>query len=423
MDAHGPFPLYGNDFKMDPYPVYAELRDTCPVHRVEFPSGVIGWLVTGYEAARSILGDGRLGKNHALGNDAWRKLAAIMPEPQHSTLQVHLLHQDPPKHTAMRRIVLDAMSPRRVESMRERFTEIAHKLLDEINPAGSADLVQAFTSRFPFLVLSEVIGLPAAYQRRFRLEWCKVVQPVGPRSPHRAAYIGLLEGLQRFIAEVIAHKRASGGDDLLGNLVRATDAGELTDAELASSIFQLLVAGQEPVTNQIGLALIALTSHPGQFARLRAERKLMPRAVEELLRFDGAFELTTWRFFAEPSSLHGAGIPAGDSVIVSLAAANRDPRRFPDPDDLDLERSPNPHLSFGHGIHFCAGAALARVELEIALNAIFDRLPDLRLAVPASELRWIPAVLGRGTESLPVVFSPSPVSVLTRVIETGGQSA
>lgn len=407
MTISQPFPLYGKEFKRDPYPTYEKLRQSCPVHQVEFPSGVVGWLVTGYEAARSALSDPRLGKSHALGNEAWRKLAAIMPEPQHSALQVHLLHQDPPKHTAMRRLVSDAMPPRRMESMRGRFTQIAHDLLDPISGTGSADLVQSFSSRFPFLVLSEVIGLPEAFQRSFRQEWCKVVQPVGPRSPHRAAYIGLLEGLQQYIGDVIAHKREAAGDDLLSSLVRAADTGEISEAELMSSIFQLLVAGQEPVANQITTAVFALLTHPADLDRLRKDPGLMPRAVEELLRFDGSFELTTWRFFGAPERLHGVDVPAGDSVIVSLAAANRDPAQFPDPDELDLARSPNPHLSFGHGIHFCAGAALARIELQVALEAIITRLPGMRLAVPADELRWIQAVLGRGIESLPITFSPS----------------
>ncbi len=163
-------------------------------------------------------------------------------------------------------------------------------------------------------------------------------------------------------------------------------------------IFQLLVAGQEPVTNQITTALIALFRHPDQLARLRDDPGLLPRAVEELLRHDSAFELTTWRFFDQDNDLHGTEVPAGDSVIVSLCAANRDPRRFEDPDTLDLDRTPNPHLAFGHGIHFCPGAALARTELQVALGTLLARLPGLRLAIRDEDIEWIPSVLGRGTQ-------------------------
>ncbi|MHC0430978.1 cytochrome P450 family protein [Streptomyces sp. O3] len=399
-----PVPLKGCPYKSDPYPLYERMREAAPVHRVEFPSGVRAWLVTGYEAAQSALTDDRLGKNHDRGNDAWRARASIMPEPQHSQLQVHLLHQDPPKHTHMRRFVADAFTPRRMERLRPRFQELADTLVDALPETGPADLVAGFAAHFPFQVLAAAIGLPAELAARFDRDWGKVVQPVGPTDPGRARYEGRLHGLQSYIAEVVAHKREHQDDDLLSRLVAARDAGELSPEELDSMIFQLLVAGQEPVTNQITTALIALFRHPADLARLRDDADLLPRAIEELLRYDSAFELTTWRFFDQDSDLYGADVPAGDSVIVSLCAANRDPRRFPDPDALDLDRSPNPHLAFGHGIHFCPGAALARIELQIAIGTLLRRLPGLRLAAADEDIEWIPAVLGRGTNHLPVTY-------------------
>ncbi|TXS46326.1 cytochrome P450 [Streptomyces sp. uw30] len=399
-----PVPLMGCPYKADPYPLYERMREAGPVHQVLFPSGVQAWLVTGYDAAHEALNDDRLGKNHERGNDRWRARASIMPEPQHSRLQVHLLHQDPPKHTHMRRFVTDAFTPRRVERLTPRFQELADALVDALADTGPADLVAGFAARFPFQVLAEVIGLPQELAARFDRDWGKVVQPVGPTDPGRPAYEARLHGLQSYIAEVVAHKREHGDGDLLGRLVEARDRGELSQEELDSMIFQLLVAGQEPVTNQITTALIALFRHPDQLARLRDDPGLMPRAVEELLRHDSAFELTTWRFFDQDSDLHGTEVPAGDSVIVSLCAANRDPRRFPDPDALDLDRSPNPHLAFGHGIHFCPGAALARAELRIALGTLLTRLPGLHLAIRDEDIEWIPAVLGRGTNHLPVGY-------------------
>ncbi|MYT34025.1 MULTISPECIES: cytochrome P450 [unclassified Streptomyces] len=398
--------LYGADYKRDPYPLYAELRARGPVHRVRFPSGVCAWLVTGYDAAQKALTDPRLGKHHSRGNAAWRARASIMPEPQHSQLQVHLLHQDPPRHTAMRRMITDAFAPQRVEALRPRFQEMADALLDRFAGAGRADLVADFAAHFPFRVLAEVIGLPAEFAERFDRDWGKVVQPVGPTDPGRPAYEARLHGLQQYIADLVAHQRRTAGGDLLSRLVSARDAGELAPEELDSMIFQLLVAGQEPVTNQITTALVTLLRHPGHLAALAARPELLPRAVEELLRHDAAFELTTWRFFAEDSELHGTRIPAGDSVIVSLCAANRDPRRFADADTLDFDRSPNPHLAFGQGIHFCPGAALARAELQIALGTLLRRLPDLRLTAQEDELPWIPAVLARGVDRLPVAFGP-----------------
>ncbi|MFJ7273720.1 cytochrome P450 [Kitasatospora sp. NPDC098663] len=424
-----PVPLYGPEYKSDPYPLYRRMREAGSVHRVEFPSGIHAWLVTGYQAAHETLNDPRFGKNHALGNENWRELASIMPEPQHSQLQVHLLHQDPPKHTTMRRLVLDAFAPRRVESLRPRFQELADTLVDELPEAGGADLVAGFAAHFPFRVLAEVIGLPAELAVRFDRDWGKVVQPVGPHDPGRPAYEARLRGLQTYIADVVAHKRAGNpaddhdrhdpdtvGADLLGRLVAAHDAGELSREELDSMVFQLLVAGQEPVTNQITTMLITLLRHPDQLARLRDslpegpahDPGLLARAVEELLRHDAAFELTTWRFLAEDGDLFGTTVPAGDSVIVSLCAANRDETRFPDADRLDFDRTPNAHLAFGHGIHYCPGAALARAELQTAIATLLTRLPGLRPSEAPSEgldsLAWIPAVLARGVNRLPVDY-------------------
>ncbi|MFI6152775.1 cytochrome P450 [Kitasatospora sp. NPDC051170] len=418
-DGADPVPLYGPEYKRDPYPLYRRLREAGPVHRVEFPSGIHAWLVTGHQAAHAALNDPRLGKNHALGNANWRALASIMPEPQHSELQVHLLHQDPPEHTSMRRLVLDAFAPRRVESLRPRLQHLADELVDALPADGGADLVAGFAAHYPFRVLAEVIGLPAESAARFDRDWGKVVQPVGPNDPARPAYEARLRGLQTYIADVVARKRAdraepgwTAAEDLLDRLVEAHDEGGLSRAELESMVFQLLVAGQEPVTNQITTMLVTLLRHPAQLASLRErlaeDPEALARAVEELLRHDAAFELTTWRFFAEDSDLFGTTVPAGDSVIVSLCAANRDGARFPDADRLDLDRTPNAHLAFGHGIHYCPGAALARAELQIAVATLLTRLPGLRpSAEPGDgldELSWIPAVLARGVDRLPVAY-------------------
>ncbi|GAA5615655.1 cytochrome P450 [Streptomyces platensis] len=403
-----PVELYGPEYKRDPYPLYAELRERGPVHRVRFPSGVCAWLVTGYEAAHRALTDPRLGKHHSRGNAAWRARASIMPEPQHSQLQVHLLHQDPPRHTALRRLITDAFAPQRVEALRPRFQAMADALLDGLPDSGGADLVEVFAARFPFQVLAEVIGLPAEFADHFDRDWGKVVQPVGPEDPGRPAYEARLRGLQQYIADLVRHKRAEGGEDLLSRLVAARDAGQLGREELDSMVFQLLVAGQEPVTNQITTALVTLLRHPTQLKALASRPERLPHAVEELLRHDSAFELTTWRFFAEDTELYGTRIPAGDSVIVSLSAANRDDRQFPEADALHFDRTPNPHLAFGHGIHFCPGAALARIELQIALGTLLRRLPELRLAVPEEKLAWTPAVLARGVGRLPVTYGGCP---------------
>lgn len=406
-----PVDLAGPAVTRDPYPTYARLRESGPVHRVRFPSGVEGWLVTGYDAARATLADPRLGKSHALGGARWRRLAAIMPEPQHTRLQGHLLHLDAPRHTVLRRLVAGALGRPAAEALRPRVEAHAHALLDCLAAdgtvrSGSADLVAGFAAPLALAVLGDAIGLSPAQRAAFRPEWCSVVRPVGPRSPDRATYVARLAAVEDYVDGLVTAKRAQAADDLLGRLVRARDDGRLTDSELTSSVFQLLVAGQEPVSAQIGNALLALLLHPDQADQLRREPARIPGAVEELLRYDGAFELTTWRFLAEDAPLHGVEVPAGESVIVSLAAADRDPRRFPDADTLDVTRPAAGHLAFGHGVHHCAGAALGRVELQVALEAVLARLPEVRLAVPPEELSWVPSAIGRGLSALPVTVRP-----------------
>jgi len=380
---------------------------TGPVHPVEFPSGVCGWLVTGYDAAIQVLSDSSIGKNHALGNARWRARASIMPEPQHTQLQAHLLHQDPPRHPAMRNLISSAFSTSRIQGFRERISTIVNELLDRIRSTGQADLIAAFASKVPLLVLAEVIGLSAEHREQFRRSWCKAVQPVGPTEPGRNAYINLLTELQQYIDKVIVESRYGDNDRLIVRLIAAHDSGELLYDELTSMIFQLLVAGQEPVTNQIGNSLLALLQNPEVMESLRATPSSIEKVADELMRFDGAFALTTWRFYSTPTELFGEIIPAGDSVIVALNAANRDESRFSCPHRVQFNRSPNLHLSFGYGRHFCPAASLARLELEVSIGSILERLPNLRLTCPVEDLNWLPSVLARGVETLPVTFTPT----------------
>jgi cytochrome P450 len=402
------FPLFGDDFKRNPYPTYTRLIEEAPVHPVVFPSGVCGWLVTGYGAAVQFLSDRRVGKRHELGNSDWRARASIMPEPQHAQLQAHLLHQDPPEHTALRGMIATAFTPTSSERLVPVIEAIVDRLLDTICLLGQADLVASFTACLPLEVLGEAIGLAPSHRAQFQRQWCKAVQPVGPDEPGRAAYISLLCELKQYVDRVIIETRGGDESRLLVRLIEEHDRGNIRYDVLTSTIFQLLVAGQEPVSNQLALMLVTLLRHPEHMAHLRAQPELVSQAVEELMRFDGAFELTTWRFFSKPTAVHDVVIPAGDPVIVALNAANRDPARFACPHRLDFERKNATHLSFGYGRHFCPAASLTRLQLELSLKRVLERLPELRLACEEHELRWIPAVLARGVQALPVTFRAGP---------------
>ncbi|WP_158886938.1 cytochrome P450 family protein [Amycolatopsis anabasis] len=399
--AQQPFPLYGEEFKREPHCPYARLRERAPLHRVEFPSGVVGWIVTGYHAATELLTDPEMSKDHRNGTEEWRATASRMPEPYQSRMQVHLMHRDAPDHTRMRRMLADTLSPRNVERLRPRATEIAGELADRIG-GEPVDLLASFAFPYAFTVLCELIGVPGAYRDRFDRRWCEAVNTVGPRHPRRAEYVGILAELDAYIAELLAFKRRAPGDDLISALIARQDAGDLSAGELSSMVFQLLIPGSGPVMTFLGNAVLTLLRHPEQLAELRADPGLLPGAVDELLRFESPFELTTWRLTKQDRRMFGGDVPAGNPVMASLAAANRDPARFDEPGTLNLRRSPNPHLAFGHGSHYCPGAALARMEGQVALRVLLTRFPGLRLAVPEEELTWTQAVLVRGLTSLPV---------------------
>lgn len=350
--------------------------------------------------------------------------ASIMPEPQRSALQVHLLHVDDDRHAAMRPLVAEPLSARRVERLRGSIRHHVHRIIDSLPDTASSadpvDVIATISSHLPLLVLAEAIGLPPALRAAFDPAWCTVVAPVAPGLPGRDAYQERLQALSAYIADIVTEV----GNTLAGNnrptdmrsdrslsplqrTIAACERGQITTAERDSIIFQLLVAGQDPVNAQLQLMLLSLFAQPPALAEVTASALAgadISRAVEELLRFDGAFNLATWRFLADTDGLHGVNVPAGDSVIVALGAANHDPDMFPDPTHLNLSRTPNPHLTFGHGPHTCPGAALARITLQETLSALLRRLPGLSLACPPEELTWSPAPLTRAVERLPVTY-------------------
>jgi cytochrome P450 len=327
-----------------------------------------------------------------------------MPPEYHAKLQVHLMHRDPPDHTRMRRMLGDAFSPRRAEAMRDRAREIAHQLIDGLAGQEQTDLLESFAFPYAFTILCEIIGVPAQWATRFERGWCEAVNSAGPRHPRRAEYVRILAELYAYITGLLAHKREYPCDDLISALIAENQAGALSDAELTSMVFQLLIPGSGPVMTFLGNAVLTLFDHPAQFAELCADPGLLPSAVEELLRYESPFAMTTWRLTTQDRELSGTMVPAGNPVMAVLGSANRDPARFTDPDRLDLRRSHNQHLAFGHGIHYCPGAALARMEAQVALEVIMDRLPRLALAAGRAELKWTQAVLVRGLTALPVAL-------------------
>ncbi|MFE6360910.1 cytochrome P450 [Streptomyces sp. NPDC057806] len=409
--------LFTWEFAADPYPAYAWLREHAPVRRTTLPSGVEAWLVTRYADAKQALADQRLSKNPAHHDEpAHAKGKTGIPGERKAELMTHLLNIDPPDHTRLRRLVSKAFTPRRVAEFAPRVQELTDHLIDQFADRGSADLIHEFAFPLPIYAICDLLGVPREDQDDFR-DWAGMM--IRHQGGPRGGVARSVKKMRGYLADLIHRKREAlpdtpaPGEDLISGLIRASDHGEhLTENEAAAMAFILLFAGFETTVNLIGNGTFALLTHPGQRARLQQslaaqETALLETGVEELLRYDGPVELATWRFATQPLTVGGQDIAPGDPVLVVLAAADRDPERFADPDTLDLSRRDNQHLGYGHGIHYCLGAPLARLEGQTALATLLRRLPDLRLAAEPDDLRWRGGLIMRGLRTLPVEFTPS----------------
>ncbi|MFD4430468.1 cytochrome P450 [Nocardia sp. NPDC058497] len=391
----------GADFFDDPHAHYRRWRAAGPVHRVRFPDDVVRWVVVGYAEARVALADPRLRKDMATAAAILDdKRRTIPTDPNAMALLTHMLSTDPPGHTRLRKLVNKAFTTRQVAALRPRIEQITEELLDAMADTDEADLMEAFANPLPVTVICELLGVPFDDRDDFQAWTRALVGVVGEAEEHRPAAAAAMAG---YLSELVRAKQSQPADDLLSELVLADDDGDrLTDRELVAMAFLLLVAGHETTVNLIGNGVNALLRSPDQWKALCADPAAVPAAIEEFLRFDGPVDMATVRFTAEPITLGGTEIPAGEIVYVALAAANRDPARFTDPDALTVDGRPAGHLAFGHGIHFCVGAPLARLEAEIAFTGLLRRYPGLRLAESATTVRWQTSTLIRGLLELPV---------------------
>ncbi|MFF1477291.1 cytochrome P450 [Streptomyces sp. NPDC058301] len=385
----------GEDFTRDPYPVYAELRERGPVHRVRMPEGADAWLVVGYEAGRTALADPRLSKE-------WRNAApglGVKPVASGTTM----LSSDAPVHTRLRKLVTREFTPRRVESMAPGIQRTTDALLDRMlqEPGRRADLVEALSFPLPITVIGDLLGVPALDQDSFR-EWSNA----SVSAPALADRMAAAKSMSEYLTALLAAKREQPGDDLMSALITTADedGDRLSGPELLGMAWLLLVAGHETTVNLISNGVLALLSNPEQLADLRADFDgLIDNAVEEMLRYDGPVETPTYRFTTEPVDIGGTVVPGGGQlVLVAMADANRDPDKYADPARFDIRRDPRGHVAFGHGIHYCLGAPLARLEARIAIRSLLERCPGLALDIHPAALTWRSGMLVRGPESLPV---------------------
>ncbi|REG31928.1 nocardicin N-oxygenase [Archangium gephyra] len=381
---------------LDLHPRYAELCREEPVSRVRMPFGGDAWLLTGYAEIKQFLADPRFSSLEATQPDT----ARVTPLPLRPG---NLLTMDPPDHTRIRRVVVKAFSMRRVEQLRDRIREVVDEQLDQLVARGPpADLVASLAVPMPVVMISELLGIPSADRERFRRHSDVLVST----TAYDAAEVNRTRtALEEYFQELLEQRRSRPTDDLVSTLLEAMDTERLTPLETARTGVGILMAGHETSLSMISNSCFLLLSQRELYARLVAEPSLLPTAIEELLRYiplrsTGSFP----RRATEDVELGGVLIRKGETVIFQRAAADRDERVFTCPEKIDLARRPNPHLGFGHGAHHCLGAALARVELSLALEGLIRRFPDLRLAVPGDQVPWKPGLIARCPARLEVTW-------------------
>lgn len=396
--------VLGEAFIRDRHTLYERLRRKGPVHAAVMPDGLRVWMVTRYVDARAALASPLLSKDSGRASPLHDRQALERRTPRArfaEALNAHMLNMDPPDHTRLRKLVGKAFTVRRVELLRQRIEEITKDLLDELDGRDEAELLGAFAFPLPLTVICELFGVPEADRARFR-SWSNIIARHSYTDAARDASFSVAE----LLFGLVARKRRHPEDDLLTALVQASDDDDrLDEVEVVSMAFLLLSAGHETTAHLIGNSVLTLLSYPDQLAALRADSALLPKAIEELLRYQGPGGTTTLRFTTAPVSLGEVEIPEGEFVVIALESANRDQARFHDADRLDIGREPNGHLAFGHGIHHCLGAPLARLEGQIAIGRLLERFPGLALAVDPQHLKWRDNMLFRGMETLPVKLS------------------
>jgi len=388
------------EFIRDPYPHYARLRDTDPMHQTEFGS----FVASRHAEASLVLRDKRFGKDFA-ERTIRRYGPKSMEEPVFRSMSHWMLQKDPPDHARLRGLVVKAFTARRVEDMRPRIQQVVDETLDRIIPQGRMDLIEDFAFRLPVTIICDMLGIPEEQRELFYTgsrDGGRLLDPV-PLSPEeiKKGNAGNLMAAMYF-QQLFDLRRKQPGDDLITQLVQAEEDGsKLSNEELTANIILLFGAGHETTVNLIGNGLLALYRNPDQLALLKANPGLITNAIEEFLRYDSSVQLTGRVALEDIEDLGGKRIPKGENVLCLLGSANHDPAVYPDrPGSLDITRPNVKPLSFGGGIHFCLGAQLARIEAEIAIGSLLRRLPDLRLD-NAENPQWRPTFVLRGLKELP----------------------
>jgi cytochrome P450 len=370
--------VQNSELSSNPFAWYAEMRRDRPIF---YDPAHQSWMVFRYGDVKQVFSD-------------WKTFSSKIPQPPEQTdLTESLNFTDPPKHRTLRSLVAQVFTARRVDALAPRMAQITHELIDAVQHQGEMDFMHDLAIPLPVIVIAEILGVPVSDRNDFK-RW----------SDGIVVYDGAaLTAMADYFRHLLAERRQHPGQDLISDLIAAQEAGETLSAqELVDFCIVLLVGGNETTTNLLGNAMLCFNDHPEAFTQLKQDPQLLPRAIEEVLRYRSPVQAMA-RFTKVETQLNGQTIPAGKMVTVWMGAANRDEAQFEHADAFVIDRDPNPHLAFGNGIHFCLGAPLARLEAKIVLSAVLERLPNLRIA-PNRELEFIPSVEMHGVKSLPVLF-------------------
>lgn len=390
--------------RSDPFPLYKRLREEDPVHWSE---ALDAWVLTRYDDVVAVLRDSRFSADRSRARNRLAQEAMAAAEEYGGPGRANtLLTSDPPEHTRLRLLISRAFLPRAVEKLRPHIQEIADQLLDEAPEPGRLDVLMDYAYPLPLIVIAELMGVPAEDRAQFKRWSDDIVATLGgsfssPGLMERAARSG--HEISEYFREVIAQRRKQPKQDLVSVLVAAADEGDdLSEGQLLATCIVALIAGSETTRNLIANGMLALLRNPDQLEKLWSDSSLVEPAVEELLRYAGPVQCTA-RVAMEDLEIDGHAVEAGQVVFTMVAAANRDPAHFADPERLDITREHNYHVAFGSGIHSCLGQPLARLEAHIAFSTLARRIPNPRLATEA--LEWGPSFILRGVKSLPITFS------------------
>ncbi|NRD79986.1 cytochrome P450 [Bacillus sp. BRMEA1] len=398
------FDLYSSEYQNNPYPTLAYYRDHDPVHPFIISRGEYqrqAWLITRYQDVITLLKDEKVTKDVMNILNTEGKQTQEQKE-ELELLVNNMLFNDPPDHTRLRALVHKVFTPKMIGGLKNRIEQISNELIEGMKNKTEVELMEDYAIPLPVTVISEMMGIAKEDRHQFRV-WSNAITTVS-NGDNASKFQETIKEFIQYLEKIIEKRKKNPSDDIISGLVIAEENGDmLSHKELLSTLFLLIIAGHETTVNLIGNGMLALLQHRDQFEKLKKHPEFMKTAIEEFLRFTNPVEFATSRYAVKDFTFRDNEIKKGDFLFLGLAAANRDPDQFVNPNELDITRHPNQHLAFGNGIHFCLGAPLARLEGQIAFQHLIQNFPNISLRSDV-EIEWRHSEIFRGLKSLPIIL-------------------